>query len=316
MDKLSGRGQEVQGNKAANSNAQFHSIVEQAAIGLANMDDNFDESRARVGEMMLSMLVQDSIGKPQKIVIEGGALKDDETINLNESCCDDETGMEYLSNDVERTLMKVELDDVPQTRSFRQQQLMAFSEAFKSTTPEFQTLMMPHMIFLMDIPNKDEIIKAMRDIASKQSPDEVRKDAELTLKQALNEAQIKALQATTVKTGTEGQFAAMQAGQVITQNPDVAPIADVVMQNAGFQIPTPNGDDPNFPQPTAAPAPTANAMPTVHQNTSPQLPPVPQSPTSAMHGIETPRMTDNSPESTQQLADGGLVQPDLLGRFR
>src|SRR5574337_928391 len=40
---------------------------------------------------------------------------------------------------------------------------------------------------------------------------------------------------------------AMQAGQVIATVPSVAPVADVVMQNAGFQ--NQHGEDPNFPQP-------------------------------------------------------------------
>ncbi len=29
--------------------------------------------------------------------------------------------------------------------------------------------------------------------------------------------------------------------------PQIAPIADVVMQGAGYQRPNPMGDDPNFP---------------------------------------------------------------------
>lgn len=87
----------------------------------------------------------------------------------------------------------------------------------------------------------------------------------------------------------------------------IAPIADEVMKGAGYQMPNPVGDDPNFPT-----APQAAAMnirspyiqgqgamvgseqlPQVQQNTSPSYPPVPQDAPSAMTGIETPSTKDN-----------------------
>lgn len=54
-----------------------------------------------------------------------------------------------------------------------------------------------------------------------------------------------------VKTGVEASFSAMQGAEVIAAVPAVAPIADVIMQGAGYQLPTPAGVDPNFPQPAA-----------------------------------------------------------------
>jgi len=86
---------------------------------------------------------------------------------------------------------------------------------------------------------------------------------------------------------TEAQYSAMQAGAQIAQIPQIAPIADIVMQNAGYQEPNPQGIDPNFPMPQAAQQlPIEQPQP----NTSPQMPPVPRSP---MQGIETQRTTDN-----------------------
>lgn len=54
-----------------------------------------------------------------------------------------------------------------------------------------------------------------------------------------------------VKTGVEASFSAMQGAEVIAAVPQVAPIADVIMQGAGYQLPNPAGVDPNFPQPAA-----------------------------------------------------------------
>lgn len=96
------------------------------------------------------------------------------------------------------------------------------------------------------------------------------------------EAEIAKIKAGSVKEGVESAFAAMQAGQVIVTMPQVAPVADSVMQSAGYQPPVPAGVDPNYPQPSGIPAPPLD----VNQNTSPVLPPVPES---AMRGVETPR---------------------------
>lgn len=45
----------------------------------------------------------------------------------------------------------------------------------------------------------------------------------------------------------EAIYSAMQAGEVLAAVPQVAPIADKLMQAGGYQNPTPAGVDPNFP---------------------------------------------------------------------
>ena len=50
-----------------------------------------------------------------------------------------------------------------------------------------------------------------------------------------------------VKSGVEASYNAMQAGQVIAQVPQVAPVADEIMRGAGYR--DQGGQDPNFPQP-------------------------------------------------------------------
>jgi hypothetical protein len=96
--------------------------------------------------------------------------------------------------------------------------------------------------------------------------------------------------------------------------PMIAPIADAVMQGAGYQRPNPMGDDPNFPVATetaamnikspyvqgqgsagAVQAEVAGATVPVHRNTSPTFPPVPGDAPTGQHGIETPRTDDNLP---------------------
>lgn len=50
-----------------------------------------------------------------------------------------------------------------------------------------------------------------------------------------------------VKLGVESAFAAMQAAQVISATPQVAGVADVVMKSAGYEVPNPAGESPEYP---------------------------------------------------------------------
>jgi len=119
-----------------------------------------------------------------------------------------------------------------------------------------------------------------------------------------------------VATGVTSAYAAMQAAEVISAVPQAAPIADKIMQAAGYQVPTPEGADPNYPENAvlaggAMPVTPAAAEATMtgpvdiqgSGNSSPMFPgkaAMPGSPgQGAMDGIETQR------------ADG--VQPGVTG---
>ena len=97
----------------------------------------------------------------------------------------------------------------------------------------------------------------------------------------------------------------MQGGAQVAMNPLIAPIADAIMQGAGYRKPNPGGDDPDFPVPGAAPAGPApqsggpgapGDIDQVRENTSPAFPPIPQEPSLGMQGIETTSPDDNLPQ--------------------
>lgn len=283
---------------SATSGLQESTQIEQATQSLADLMDNFKFGRTKVGELLLSMIVEDMIGKPEKVLIRGGAVKDDIVVSLNEPTVDDD-GTEYLSNDVSRTILKVAVNDVPATSSFRSQQLNAMSEAFKSMPQEYQVIALPHLLALMDVPDKEDIIKAIKEASQQQTPEQVQQQIDEAVKTALQNAgmdlkmreldlkyspermmaEIQKLVSETVKNNVGSSFAAMQAGEKIAMVPQIAPIADVVMQQSGWRQPTPNGQDPNFPQPQGinlAPAP-ANGDTT---------PLTPMNPGSAFNGVQ------------------------------
>jgi hypothetical protein len=311
----------------AKSGVAISNLAEQSTQSLADLYDNFRTGRSEVGELLLSLIVDDMIGKPEQVVIKGNAIKPDKTINLNVKMQDQETGLVFLDNDIERTTLKVDLEEIPSTPSFKAQQLNSFSEVFKAAPEEFQRALFPQLLSLMDVPNRQDAIKAVREAMTQQSPEQIQqqidqavqdalnkanvesKGRELDLKEKLNDATIKNMVANAVKTGTEAQYAAMQAAQVIASMPTVAPIADKVMEVAGYQLVNPAETIPGYtPQNYIAPASAevGNVPAPTNHNTDPVMPPIAPMPQSAgtgeMHGIETQRS-----DGIQHFSSGGAV---------
>lgn len=330
LERVSGVTASFQGRQgSARSGVQEETQVEQSQVGLADLMDNFKEARARVGELLMALEIEDLGEEETVIVIEGDVLNPPRTVVLNRPEVDEETGFRYLSNDVQRTMLKVALEDVPSTSSFRAQQLNSLSEAAKAMPPEIQPVVLPFLIDLMDLPRKKQVVEAIRmaQAGNQANPEAIReqvkqelmhdlKERELALKERIGDAQIEKMVREAVQVGVQSAFAAMQAGAQVAQMPMIAPIADEVMKGAGYQQPSPGGDDPNFPTPaqTAAvnmkdpyiqgqgPAgvPVAaeeevGAAPPVRENTSPTFPPRAPDGASPMEGIETARTTDNVP---------------------
>lgn len=291
---------------SATSGLQEQTQVEQSNQSLSSIMDNFAQGRTLVGEMLLAMIIEDMDSGPATVVIEGDAVREDKTVQLNQPAVDEATGVQYLSNDVQRTRLKVSLEDVPTSSSFRAQQLNTMGEAVKSMPANLQAAVMPFMVGLMDLPYKADVVEAIRAASAQETPEAINqriqqavldalaksgnelKARQVAIQEAESEAKIRKMIAETVQTGVQAAFSAMQAAQVIATVPQVAPVADVVMQGAGYQRPNPMGVDPNFPQPEMAAPPLD-----VQQNTSPEFPPVPQQAGTGMTGIETATPDDN-----------------------
>ena len=323
IERVSGVTSSMMGKTGtARSGLQEQTQLEQSQVAIAALMDNFRRARSQVGEMLMAMEIEDLGESEQTVVIEGDAINPPRSVTLNRPERDAATGLMYLSNDVQRTRLKVALEDVPTSSSFRAQQLAAMSEAVKALPPAAQQAAMPFMIDLMDLPRKAQFVEAVK--KAQETPDEQQlreqikqelghelKERELAMKERLANAQIEKLVREAVQVGVQSAFSAMQAGAQVAQMPQIAPVADAVMQGAGYQRPNPAGDDPNFPvlqaqqvaTPEAAGAPAADKVAgdalSVRQNTSPTFPPVAQETESALHGVETPRVSDNLPPTKQ-----------------
>lgn len=288
----------------ATSGLQEQTQVEQSNQALGRMMDGFRRARSMVGELLLAMIVEDIGSERQVVVIEGDAVREDRTVTINAPETDPDTGYQYLSNDLLRTRLKVSLEDVPSTSSYRAQQLNAMSEAVKALPPQYQEAMLPYLVGLMDVPYKDEVMRAIREAKERETPEQIEqrikqevdaalvkaqtelKTRELAMKERISEAEIQRIMAQAVHIGVQAAYSSMQGGLQVAQMPQIAPIADEIMRGAGYQMPTPAGQDPNFPVPAGVQAPSAQPA----SNTSPAFPPTGGSP---MAGIETPTPSDN-----------------------
>ncbi|WP_313080475.1 hypothetical protein [Pulveribacter sp.] len=321
LERVSGVTAALQGRQGtARSGLQEQTQLEQSQTSIADLMDSFKESRALVGEMLLAMEIEDLGDEETTIVIEGDVLNPPRTVVLNHPEIDPDTGIPYLSNDVQRTRMKVALEDVPSTSGFRAQQLNALSEAAKSMPPDIQKVVLPFLIDLMDLPRKKQVVEAIRtaQAGAQADPEAIReqvkrelmhdiKEREVALKERVGDAQIEKLVREAVQVGVQSAFSAMQAGAQVAQMPMIAPVADAIMQGQGYQRPA-AGDDPNFPTADVQAAvqmkepylqgqgrPGEEGAAAVRENTSPQFPPVPQEPGTGQRGIETAGTADNLP---------------------
>ena len=320
----------------ATSGLQEQTQVEQSNQSLASIMDNFREARSLVGELLMSMIIRDIGEKQTEVVIEGDAITADRQVTLNAPEVDPATGTHYLSNDINRTRLMVSLEDVPSTSSYRAQQLQALTEAIKPLPAEYLSAAIPFLTQLMDVPFKRDLVEAFRSVGQTPTPEQIEeqtqqaiqdalakagnelKERELQIKERKADSEVKNLDAKAVQVGVQAAFAAMQAGAQIAQMPMIAPIADTIMQGAGYQRPNPMGHDPDFPTPQQAAAAATDIrnpyvqgegaqlgseqvaeLAQVNQNTSPQFPPVPSDGDTAMQGIETTDTADNLPGGMQ-----------------
>ena len=311
-----------QGNATSGKQEQLQ--IEQSNQTLMKIMDNFREARTLIGEMLLSMIVEDMGNREQTVVIEGDAVREDRTVVINKPEVD-ELGYPYVSNDIQRIRLKVVLDDVPSSTTFREQQLNALSEITKSLSAEIQTAVLPYVMALTDIPFKKDIIESIRQATQAPTPEQVEQQIKEAVKRALADAgidlkrrelelkerkagsEIREIDARSVQIGVQAAYSAMQAGAQVAQMPQIAPVADEVMKGAGYQRPNPIGDDPNFPTAEQTAARDVRSpylegegaqigsegLAEVQQNTSPMNPAIPQEGGTGMQGIETARTNDN-----------------------
>lgn len=286
---------------ASDSGKAILARQEQGGVVTAEPFDNLRYAVQLEGEISLAMIEQFySRPKVVRILGERGAAKYHEINKL-----DPETG--EVLNDITASHADYVVSEQDYKSSLRQamfDSLFDIVGRLAQMNPQVALNLLDLVVEMVDLPGRDELVARIRKINGQRDPDtdptpeELQAQQEADAKKAEQEqiqidtlrAELENLKAKTkdtvaaaVKKGTETAYAAMQAGQVIATMPQVAPIADNVMMEAGHQSPNPAGDDPNFPVPPVAQHPQID-FPT---NTSPMLPAT--AGTGEMAGIETQR---------------------------
>jgi len=268
-------------NKNTTSGVQFNAQVDQSNQSLADIQDNFKTARTAVGQLLLELIIADTIGKQEEVFLSGNQLVEDRTVVLNSPAVDDD-GLEYLDNDVSRVALTVGIDDVPSAATFRQRQLNALSEAFKVMPPAYQSATLPFMLALMDLPNRDDLIRAIKEAGAGASPEQIEERIKQAVEQALTkaradlemrkleqqqpliDAQVSKVAAEAATKAVEGFFSATRAANEIAAMPQLAQSADQILRSAGM----PDHDS----APLIAPVPPGTVPANLTQNTSPLFP--------------------------------------------
>lgn len=143
------------------SGIAINSLVEQSNQTLADINDNARFSRSQVGDLLLSLVIEDMGDSEQEVVVDGGGLKAAKTILLNGRTTA-ENGMEFRTNNVQMAKLKVVLADTPSTPSYRAQRAMRRVELVKSLPPQAQLLLLDFVIAGEDDPDSEAMIERLR----------------------------------------------------------------------------------------------------------------------------------------------------------
>jgi hypothetical protein len=230
--------------------------------------DNLRLARQLHGEIELS-LIEQFMNEPKVIRLTGERGRHEfEQVNTR-----DETTGEII-NDITRLRAQFVIDEQDYRESLRQaifEQLMDLMSKIAAVDPMFARNMLDLVIDNADIPGRDAIVRRIREITGMVDP-----DAEVTPEQQAQKQQqkqaadavqqmdmemarakidemrskVKKMDAETLAKVVEGFFNAMQAGTAVATNPAITPVADAVLQAAGFQ--PAGGVDPNIPAPAQA----------------------------------------------------------------
>lgn len=77
-----------------------------------------------------------------------------------------------MENDIETAQVRVVLEDIPATPSFRAQQLRAFTQIVQAAPPAYQSVLYPAMLELSDVPNRHELADQLRKVGGVGGPDQ------------------------------------------------------------------------------------------------------------------------------------------------
>lgn len=168
----------------ASSGVAINNLVEQGATVLAEPNDNFRYARRLCGQHLLAFAKSDMLGKPTQVAVQKGAKK--KIVYFNREVMTEDGPV--VENNIAIAQVKVILEDIPASPSFRAQQLQSFSQIVSSATPEQQAILFPAILELSDVPNRFELADQIRKAMGIPGPSTPEEEQALEQKQQMQEA--------------------------------------------------------------------------------------------------------------------------------
>ncbi|MEO9231617.1 MAG: hypothetical protein ABI216_22065 [Devosia sp.] len=199
-------------SKGANSGVMVDSLVEQGSTVLAEPNDNFRYARRLCGTQLLAFAKADMIGKPSQVAVRQGSNQ--KVVYFNREVLTPNGPM--VENDIATAQVKVVLEDIPATPSFRAQQAQALATIIQAAPPQYQPVLYLAYLEQTDIPNRHDVIDQLRKVAGlpgKLTPEQEQIEAQKAQQAEMIQQQMIALemqlkQAIINKTQAEAQKAA------------------------------------------------------------------------------------------------------------
>ena len=241
-----------------NSNAQsglaINSLVEQGTVTLGEINDNYRHSRRLVGELLCE-LVKEDLENRINIPVEIDEGRTQKTVLLNQPTMDQKTGQFVLANNVSAVRCAVVLDDVPQTPTFRNQQLSQLSEMVKSLPPQLQANVMDFVIEATDLPGRHELAERIRKALgiqddAEQDPQKAAMQQQIAqlqqqLQAAQNDPRLKIMAAQSDKLEADKVLQIMKALQIVdamSRAGESGPVAQKADETVGITASQPVGN--------------------------------------------------------------------------
>jgi len=149
----------------ADSGIAINSLIEQSSTTLAPMYENFRMGRTIVGELLMAMVVED-MKDMREVPVQVEGARGKRVIVLNKPKKLD-SGIEVLENDVQRAKLRLTLEDVPATATFRQQQFMRIAEMVQTlgkVDPASAAKFLDLLVEASDVPNKATFLDRVREL--------------------------------------------------------------------------------------------------------------------------------------------------------
>ena len=171
----------------ATSGVAIANLVEQGTTTLAEINDNFHFSRNKVADLLLAFIIEDMAGRDNvDITVNKKDKAKKKVIRINGV----EEGSDKRSNDISRWRGHIALMPIQATPTYRQQQATLLTQAMAKLPEQAQAAVVPMLVELMDLPNKEEFLSTIRQAMNiPKAPEDMTEDELVSYNEEQEKAQ-------------------------------------------------------------------------------------------------------------------------------